>query len=69
MKKRILGLFPHITLILALFLGTLWVLDQLNPLMNFLDNGFVNAVQMLFCISVVIASVSGIWYGNGSYEG
>lgn len=68
MKKRILGLFPHITLILALFMGTLWVLDQLNPLMNFLDNGFVSAVQMLFCISVVIASVSGIWYGNAGGE-
>lgn len=68
MKKRILGFFPHITLILALFMGTLWVLDQLNPLMNFLDNGFVSAVQMLFCISVVIASVSGIWYGNAGGE-
>lgn len=62
MKRRILGLFPHITLILALFQGTLWVLDQLNPMMNFLDNTFANAMLMLFCMSALISSISGIWF-------
>lgn len=62
MKRRILGLFPHITLILALFLGTLWVLDQLNPMMNFLDNTFANAMLMVFCMSALISSVSVIWF-------
>lgn len=62
MKRRILELFLHITLILALFLGTMWVLNQLNPMMNFLDNSFVSAMLMLFCISSVISSVSNIWF-------
>lgn len=65
MKTRILGLFPHITLILALFLGTLWVLDQLNPMMNFLDNSFANAMLMLLCVSAAISSLSAIWFGDG----
>lgn len=68
MKKRMLELFPHITLILALFLGTMWFLDQLNPMMNFLDNSFVSAMLMLLCISALLSSVSSIWFERGTEE-
>lgn len=61
MKKWYINLWPHLTFILALFMGTLWVLDQLNPMMNFLNNSVADAALFLFCISSLITSAITIW--------
>ncbi|MFT4004949.1 MAG: hypothetical protein QM683_04640 [Lacrimispora sp.] len=61
MKKWYLNLWPHLTIILSLFLGTLWVLNQLNPMMNFLDNGLSNAALMALILSSLITSASFLW--------
>lgn len=61
MKKWYLNLWPHLTIILSLFLGTLWVLNQLNPMMNFLNNQISNAVLMVFILSSLITSASFLW--------
>lgn len=61
MKKWHLNLWPHLTIILSLFLGTLWVLNQLNPMMDFLNNGISIAALMVFILSSLITSVSFLW--------
>lgn len=61
MKRWHTFLWPHLTLILALFMGTLWVLDQLNPRMNFLNNDITDVIFILFCISSLITSASFLW--------
>lgn len=61
MKKWHLNLWPHLTIILSLFLGTLWVLNQLNPMMDFLNNGISTAALMVFILSSLITSVSFLW--------
>ncbi|MEY8352343.1 hypothetical protein AALB39_03205 [Lachnospiraceae bacterium 54-53] len=58
MKHWYLNLWTHLTIILSLFMGTLWVLDQLNPMMNFLNNNITDGLFMLFCISALITSAS-----------
>jgi hypothetical protein len=47
-------LLPHMTIILGLYIGTMWVLDQFNPLMDFLDNSSTMAILFLFCILAVV---------------
>lgn len=61
MNKWYVNLWPHLTFILALFIATLWVLDQLNPMMNFLNNRTADSVLFLFCISSLITSAISIW--------
>lgn len=61
MNKWYVNLWPHLTFILALFIATLWVLDQLNPMMNFLNNQIADSALFLFCISSLITSAISIW--------
>lgn len=61
MKNRLLNMLPHLTIILSLFIGTLWVLNQLNPLMGFLDNQISDIFLILLCISSLITSAITVW--------
>jgi hypothetical protein len=61
MNKWYVNLWAHLTFILALFIATLWVLDQLNPMMNFLNNRIADSALFLFCISSLITSAISIW--------
>ena len=61
MNKWYVYFWPHLTFILALFIATLWVLDQLNPLMNFLNNRIADSALFVFCISSLITSAISIW--------
>lgn len=62
MKKWHLNFCPHLTFILSLFMGTLWVLDQLNPMMNFLSNDIADGALMIFIISAFITAALSIWH-------
>lgn len=61
MKNWYLNLWPHLTFILSLFMGTLWVLDQLNPMMNFLGNDIADGALMIFVISSFVTAILSIW--------
>lgn len=61
MNKWYVIFWPHLTFILALFIATLWVLDQLNPMMNFLNNRIADSALFVFCISSLITSAISIW--------
>jgi len=49
--NKLHALFSHLTLILALTFLTFLVLDQFNPLMNFIDNNISRGLLALLCLS------------------
>lgn len=60
MNEKIRNAVPHLMIIGSLFLGTLWVLDQLNPMMGFLSNSTVNVVLFVFCILALVSGIQDI---------
>lgn len=56
----LLGLLPHITLILSLMLLTFFVLDQFNEAMAFLDNTITKWLLGITALLTVILSVFSI---------
>jgi len=58
MIKKVFIILPHIIIVQALFLSVMWVLDQLNPRMEFLGNGISEVVLATF---LVLALMNGIW--------
>ncbi|MBR7164853.1 MAG: hypothetical protein IKD18_01105 [Clostridia bacterium] len=64
MKKLgsfLLGLLPHITLILSLMLLTFFVIDQFNEAMAFLDNTITKWLLAITAFLTVILSVLAIF--------
>ncbi|OYO84485.1 hypothetical protein C8E03_104141 [Lachnotalea glycerini] len=59
MKKilnQIVKLLPHATLILAVIFITFLILDQYNPMMNFVNNDTSMKLLGAFCILTLINS-------------
>ena len=44
-------LLSHLTVILALMFLTFLILDQFNPMMNFVDNGISRVLLAALCLS------------------
>ena len=59
MKKAMI-LISHIVMILSLMFLVFVILDQFNPMMNFVANGISRALLALLCISGVSLSLS-VW--------
>ena len=51
-------LLPHVLIIGSIFLGTLWILDELNPMMDFLSNPTAKTVLFLFCLTGLFQGIS-----------
>ena len=49
--------FSHLTVILALMFLVFLVLDQFNPMMNFVDNGISRWLLAGLCLSGIALSV------------
>ena len=49
--KKLCNLAGHLTVILALIFLVFLVLDQFNPLMNFVDNEYSRWMLGLLCLS------------------
>ncbi len=54
------AVFSHLTVILSLMFAVFLVLDQFNPMMNFVDNGISRALLALLCLSGVSLGVC-VW--------
>ena len=52
-------LFSHLTVILSLMFAVFLVLDQFNPMMNFIDNGISRWLLAGLCVSGCAQSVLG----------
>ena len=60
------SLFRHLTVILSLMFAVFLVLDQFNPLMNFIDNDISRWLLAALCLSVVAqAALQRIRAGRG----
>ncbi len=55
--SKLLGLFIHLTLILAFMFIVFLVLDQFNPMMNFIDNGISRWLLAGLCVSGITQSI------------
>ena len=57
--NKLLGLLRHATVILALMFLVFLVLDQFNPLMDFVDNGMSRWLLVALCLSGMGQSLLG----------
>lgn len=55
--KRMIRVLPHITIILSLMFIVFWILDQYNPLMNFVNSRISNILLLVFCILSLLTSI------------
>ncbi|MBR1422342.1 MAG: hypothetical protein IJ571_02710 [Ruminococcus sp.] len=60
--KKLSRILPHITIILAGMFIIFWILDILNPTMNFINRRLSNKLLLIFCISAIITSVFAVYY-------
>ena len=51
MMRKLYALTGHLTVILSLMLIVFLVLDQFNPMMNFIDNNYSRSLLGLLCLS------------------
>ena len=59
------ALFSHLTVILSLMFAVFLILDQFNPMMNFVDNGISRCLLAALCVCGIIQSVcSAAWNGG-----
>ncbi len=54
MLKKILPALPHAAILLANVILALFVIDQINPSMNFIDNGLTKGVLLGACLLAIV---------------
>ena len=58
-------IFYHLTVILSLMFAVFLILDQFNPMMNFVDSGISRWLLAALCVSGIVQSVcSAAWRGR-----
>lgn len=64
--KRLSKILPHVTIILAGMFIVFWILDILNPTMNFINRKISNKLLFAFCISAIITAFLAVYYQRKS---
>ena len=64
--KRLSKILPHITIILAGMFIVFWILDILNPTMNFINRKISNKLLLAFSISAIITAILAVYYQRKS---
>ena len=54
---KLLRLMSHLTVILSLMFAVFLILDQFNPMMNFIDNHISRWLLAALCISGIMQSI------------
>ena len=63
--NKVQTIFSHLTVILSLMFAVFLVLDQFNPMMNFVDNNISRWLLAVLCLSGIVQSVcSAAWNGR-----
>ena len=52
--NKVLNLLTHLTVILTMMFAVFLVLDQFNPMMNFVDNGISRVLLALLCAGSLV---------------
>lgn len=60
--KRFNRILPHLTIILAGMFIVFWILDILNPTMNFINRKVSNKLLLLFCILAIATAIMNVYY-------
>jgi len=60
--KRFNRILPHMTIILAGMFIVFWILDILNPTMNFINRKASNKLLLLFCILSIVTAIMNVYY-------
>lgn len=60
--KRFNRILPHMTIILAGMFIVFWILDILNPVMNFINRKASNKLLLIFCILAIATSIMNVYY-------
>ena len=55
--SKVTEIFSHLTVILGMMFLVFLVLDQFNPMMNFVDNAISHWLLALLCVSGIILAV------------
>ncbi len=63
MMDKARGLLSHLSVILGIMFLVFLVLDQFNPMMNFVDNGISRWLLAMFCICGISRSIL-CWRNN-----
>ncbi len=63
--NKVRTVFSHLTVILGLVFIVFLILDQFNPMMNFIDNSISRWLLGALCVSGIIQSVSGAAWTGG----
>ena len=66
--NKLSGILTHVTVILALVFLVFLVLDQFNPMMNFVDNGISRWLLAALCASGVTQSILCWMKGEKNHE-
>ena len=64
--KRIVRILPHITIILAGMFIVFWILDILNPTMNFINRKISNKLLLIFCVLSTVTAIMNVYYERKS---
>lgn len=64
--KRIAKILPHMTIILAGMFVVFWILDILNPTMNFINRKISNKLLLIFCILAIVTAIMNVYYERKS---
>ena len=65
--SKLRTVFSHLTVILALMFLVFLILDQFNPMMNFVDSGISRWLLAGLCLSGIVQSVLQ-WKAAGGAE-
>ena len=66
--NKALAVFSHLTMVLCIMFIVFLVLDQFNPMMNFVDNGISRWLLTALCASGVIQSILCWMKGEKNHE-
>ena len=55
--NKALVIFSHLTVIMSLMFAVFLILDQFNPMMNFIDNHISRWLLAALCISGIMQSI------------
>jgi hypothetical protein len=65
--NKALVIFSHLTVILSLMFAVFLILDQFNPMMNFIDNDASRWLLFALCLSSILRSIL-CWRHSGREE-
>lgn len=60
--KRFNRIIPHMTIILSAMFIVFWVLDILNPTMNFINRRLSNKLMIILLVSSMITAIANVYF-------